>query len=166
MVFNKPTEIIMIVKPLSANMHFFRDVAELKYQEFSYLTGEETIEDYLHRQKKYVTDKLIPKSFAVLNESENLLGTFALEVEDLSTRPDLSPWLGSVVVAAPHRGKGVGAFIVREAERMAKNLGYSKLYLYTPDQEAWYAKQGWMVLEHSFSGEYPISVMFKQLNIS
>jgi N-acetylglutamate synthase-like GNAT family acetyltransferase len=153
----------MRTEPLSTNMHFFRNVAELKFQEFSYLTGEETIEDYLSRQKKYVTDEPMPKSFVILDESGNLLGTFALKLEDLSTRPDLSPWLGSVAVAVAHRLKGVGAFIVREAERMAKELGYSELYLYTPDQEAWYAKQGWNVIEHSFSGKYPISLMAKTI---
>lgn len=148
---------------LTAHMHFFHAVAELKFQEFSYLTGEETIDDYLLRQQKYVTDESIPKSFVVLDDAGSLLGTFALKLEDLSTRSDLSPWLGSVVVVPQQRRKGVGAFIVREAERMAKELGYSELYLYTPDQEAWYAKQGWKLIEHSLSGEYPISVMSKSL---
>lgn len=150
-------------EPLSAQMHFFRDVAELKFQEFSYLTGEETLKDYLQRQQKYVTVEPIPKSFVVIDDAGNLMGTFALKLEDLSTRPDLSPWLGSVVVAPQHRSKGVGTFIVREAERMAKELGYSQLYLYTPDQEVWYAKQGWKLIEHSFSGKYPISLMSKLL---
>lgn len=84
---------MMKAEPLSEHMHFFRTVAELKFQEFSYLTGEETIDDYLKRQQKYVTDEPIPKSFVVLDDAGNLLGTFALKLEDLSTRPDLSPWL-------------------------------------------------------------------------
>ena len=67
----------MHIEPLSENMHLFRNVAEMKFQEFAYLTGNETLEDYLNRQKKYVNDQLIPKSYVVLNESKKLIGTFA-----------------------------------------------------------------------------------------
>jgi N-acetylglutamate synthase-like GNAT family acetyltransferase len=154
----------MKIEHLSQNMHFFRTVAELKFQEFSYLTGNETLEDYLNRQKKYITEQLIPQSYVVLNEARHLLGTFALKCEDLKSRLDLSPWLGSVVVVPSYRRQGVGSFIVCQARRLAKELGYSQLYLYTPDQEAWYAKQGWQLIEHSFSGQFPISVMSSALN--
>ena len=154
----------MKIEPLSKNMHFFDDVAKLKFQEFSYLTGNETIENYLERQKIYVTDQLIPKTYVVINESRDLIGTFALKLKDLSSRLDLSPWLGSLVVVPSYRRKGVGSYIVDQAECLAKELSYSQLYLYTPDQEAWYAKQGWQLIERSFSGKIPISVMSKALN--
>jgi N-acetylglutamate synthase-like GNAT family acetyltransferase len=153
----------MIIKPLSECMQFFRAVAELKFQEFSYLTGSETIEDYLHRQQKYVTNEVIPRAYVALNEAGDLLGTFALKVEDLSSRPDLSPWLGSVVVAPAYRRQGVGAAIVSYAEQLARGLGYSVLYLYTPDQESWYTKQDWQTLEQTVSGEYPVTVMAKTI---
>lgn len=154
----------MKIESLSENMHFFREVAELKFQEFSYLTGKETIEDYLNRQNKYITDQSIPKSYVVLNESGNLMGTFALKLEDLHSRPDLSPWLGSVVVVPAYRRRGVGSYIVRQAERLAKELAYSKLYLYTPDQETWYAKQGWQLIERTSSGKFPVSLMSKAIS--
>lgn len=153
----------MEIEPLSKNMHFFHDVAKLKFQEFSYLTGNETFENYLERQKKYITEESIPKSYVVLNESRELIGTFALKLTDLSTRLDLSPWLGGLVVAPSFRRQGVGSYIVNQAECLAKELGYSELYLYTPDKEAWYAKQGWQLMDRSLSGEFPISVMYKTL---
>lgn len=153
----------MQIEPLSKNMHFFRDVAKLKFQEFSYLNGNETIEDYLERQKIYVSDQRIPQSYVVMNESRDLIGTFALKQKDLISRLDLSPWLGSLVVVPGYRRNGIGSYIVDRAVHLAKELGYTQMYLYTPDQEAWYAKQGWQLIERSFSGKFPISVMSRAL---
>lgn len=154
----------MQVEPLSDNMHLFQKVAEMKFQEFSYLNEEEKLENYLNRQMEYVTDKLLPKAYVVLNEDRQLLGTFTLKQKDFRSRLDLSPWLGSLVVTAKHRRQGVGAFMVCQAEHLAKALGYPQLYLYTPDQEAWYAKLGWQVVERSFLAKFPVTVMFKQLS--
>jgi len=153
----------MKIEPLADNMHFFCDVAKLKFHEFSYLTGDETIESYLERQKTYVRDQLIPKAYVVINQLGSLTGTFTLKLEDLSSRLDLSPWFGSLVVAPKYRKQGIGAYIVNSAVRLAKDLGYSQLYLYTPNHEAWYAKQGWQLIERTLSGKFLVSVMSKAL---
>jgi len=153
----------MKIEPLSDNMHLFEDVAKMKFQEFSYLTGEDTLENYLSRQSKYVTKQHLPKAYVVLNEKKELIGTFTLKLRDFGLRLDLTPWLGSLVVASTHRRQGVGAFIVYQAERLATELGYSVLYLYTPDKEAWYSKQGWHVIERTFLNKFPVTVMSKEL---
>lgn len=155
----------MRISPLSDHMHFFNEVVDMKFQAFSYLTGEETIEDYRNRQKDYVRDILLPRAYIVLNDSQELIGTFALKKKDFKHRLDLTPWLGSVVVSIKHRRQGVGRFIVSEGERLAREMGYKALYLYTPDQEAWYSKQGWDLLERSKPTKFTFSVMSKKITL-
>lgn len=153
----------MKIELLSDNMHLFEDVAIMKFQEFSYITGEDTLENYLSQQRKYVTEEHLPKAYVVLNEERELIGTFTLKIKDFSLRLDLTPWLGSLVVASTYRRQGVGAFIVYQAERLATELGYSMIYLYTPDKEAWYSKLGWHVIERTFLNKFPVTVMSKEL---
>ncbi len=150
------------IEPLSNNMHLFESVAEMKYQEFSYLTEQEKLADYLNRQKQYVTDQVLPKAYIALHQGQ-LIGTFTLKLEDLSTRTDLSPWIGGMVVSPKYRRQGIGAFIVSQAEHFFMQLGYSQIYLFTPDKEGWYSKMGWRVLERTFLHQFPITVMSKQL---
>jgi predicted N-acetyltransferase YhbS len=71
------------------------------------------------------------------------LGTATLEVEDLPSRPDLSPWLASVLVTPAARRQGVATALVREVLRRAALLGHRRIWLFTPDQAAFYAARGW-----------------------
>jgi predicted N-acetyltransferase YhbS len=71
------------------------------------------------------------------------LGTASLEVEDLPGRPDLSPWLASVLVTPEHRRRGVATALVQEVLRRARLLGHRQIWLFTADQAPFYAARGW-----------------------
>ena len=77
----------------------------------------------------------------------------------MDTRPELSPWLASVYVAADHRRQGIGSALVRRVAEEAASLGVEALYLFTPDQERFYARLGWTVLERCTYRGYPQVVM-------
>jgi N-acetylglutamate synthase-like GNAT family acetyltransferase len=153
----------MKIAALADHMHLFHNVAKMKFEEFSCFTKNEKLEDYLRRQQGYVTTQSLPKAYVVLNEAGELIGTFTLKLKDLNSRLDLSPWLDGLVVASTHRRQGTGAFIVSQAERLALESGYSKLYLYTTNKEEWYSKLGWEAIEHTFLDKFPITVMSKHL---
>ncbi|MGK7861742.1 GNAT family N-acetyltransferase [Falsiroseomonas sp. E2-1-a4] len=71
------------------------------------------------------------------------LGTATLDTEDLPSRPDLSPWLASVLVAPAYRRQGVATALVAEVRRRAAALAYPRLWLFTGGQAAFYASLGW-----------------------
>ncbi|MDO9498568.1 GNAT family N-acetyltransferase [Falsiroseomonas sp.] len=71
------------------------------------------------------------------------LGTATLDAEDLPSRPDLSPWLASVLVAPEFRRQGVATALVAEVRRRAAALAYPRLWLFTGGQAAFYASLGW-----------------------
>jgi predicted N-acetyltransferase YhbS len=84
----------------------------------------------------------------VARSAAGLLGSASLIAHDMDTRMELSPWLASVYVAPAHRHKGVGSALVREIASRATALGFSTLYLFTPDRAPFYERLGWQVLEH------------------
>jgi GNAT superfamily N-acetyltransferase len=72
------------------------------------------------------------------------LGTATLDTEDLPSRPDLSPWLASVLVRPEARRRGIATALVAAVEHRAKHLGHRELWLYTTDQAGFYAARGWL----------------------
>jgi N-acetylglutamate synthase-like GNAT family acetyltransferase len=175
MLFIKITNIIisnvkdrggnMKVEPLSANMHFFNDVANLKFQAFSHLNPGETIDDLLEHQSNYLNHIDLPIAYVVLDYTGELLGTFTIKDHYLNFHSYFTPWLGSVVVPIEKRNQGVGKFIVESAEAIAESMGFPMLYLFTSDQSSWYSNLGWETVEHSDFNGFLVTVMSKKLNV-
>jgi GNAT superfamily N-acetyltransferase len=88
-------------------------------------------------------------------------GTSSLVAHDISTRDDLSPWLAGVYVSPEFRNQGIGTALVREAERHATRLRLSRLYLFTPDKEGFYARLGWKRIEEMIYRGQKVVIMTK-----
>jgi predicted N-acetyltransferase YhbS len=58
-----------------------------------------------------------------------------------------------------HRERGVGSALVRHAERRARLLGHSAVYLYTEDKVDWYTRSGWQAVRQSTLNHFDITVM-------
>ncbi len=73
----------------------------------------------------------------------------------MDSHPELSPWLARVYVHADYRNRGIGACLANKVVAVAKALGYSPLYLFTPDQTRVYQGLGWqfIALESYRGGE-------------
>jgi predicted N-acetyltransferase YhbS len=81
-----------------------------------------------------------PEKTFVLFDDGVPVGTASLVTNDLPSRPDLTPWLASVLVRPEFRGRGYSAPLVRHVETAA---GSSVLWLYTWTAEPLYARLGW-----------------------
>jgi predicted N-acetyltransferase YhbS len=81
-----------------------------------------------------------PEETFVLFDDGVPVGTASLVTNDLPSRPDLTPWLASVLVRPEFRGRGHSAPLVRHVEAAA---GSSVLWLYTWTAEPLYARLGW-----------------------
>ena len=81
------------------------------------------------------------ETFVLLDDNVPV-GTASLVNNDLPSRPDLTPWLASVLVLPAFREKGSAAPLVRRVEEAAA-ISAAALWLYTWSAEAVYAKLGW-----------------------
>lgn len=76
-------------------------------------------------------------------------------------RPDLTPWLGSLVVDPSYRKKGIGEKMIAQVKAHAKALGFNKLYLFAfePAVANWYNKLGWKIIAKDTYYHHPVIVM-------
>jgi predicted N-acetyltransferase YhbS len=104
------------------------------------------------------------ETFVLLDDSVPV-GTASLVTNDLPSRPDLTPWLASVLVLPPFRGKGYSAPLVRRVEEAAA-LSATILWLYTWSAEPVYAKLGWQRVGHSCDEARGIDVVVMKRDLS
>jgi len=88
----------------------------------------------------------IPITFVAMSGGI-LLGSASLLPYSVSHR-ELSPLLADVFVTPDRRGLGVGAALVRHVVQYAALHGLARIYLFTPESEAFYTKLGWHTFDH------------------
>lgn len=64
----------------------------------------------------------------------NVCGTAALKMESVTTFPDYSPWLAGLLVTPEYRRQGIGEQLIASIEDLAKQLGYSEIFVGTGDK--------------------------------
>ena len=125
--------------------------------EWSQLNPGETLEQRIIRMQPFLNDKLIPSTYIAFDDV--LYGSAAIVANDMDNRPELSPWLASVFVYPEYRNRGIGSALVRHVMQQAHKNNIEKLYLYTPDREAFYHKLGWRHIETVHYHGYEVSIM-------
>jgi GNAT superfamily N-acetyltransferase len=93
------------------------------------------------------------------------VGTASLVANDLPSRPDLTPWLASVLVRPQFRGRGYSAPLVRHVEGAAA-ASATVLWLYTWSAEQVYARLGWERVGLERDTDRNIEVVLMRRNLS
>lgn len=88
------------------------------------------------------------------------VGSCTIELEG-GIRPDLGPWLGDLVVAPKHQKQGIGKRLVNAAIGKVKQLGFTKLFLFTFDSKTanYYERLGWRHIGKDEFKSRPVTVM-------
>jgi N-acetylglutamate synthase-like GNAT family acetyltransferase len=136
-------------------------LATWHHGEFGYLNPANTVERYVERLTASLRKSDLPTTFIALRDA-TLLGSASL-VRQTITHQHLSPWLSSVYVGPAHRGSGIASALVGRVERAAMEMGFEKIYLFTPSSEKLYAGLGWKLVEYSSHHGLKIAIMSKSL---
>ncbi|MCE5230200.1 GNAT family N-acetyltransferase [bacterium] len=152
------------IEYLADHPDFIPTLARWMHEEWGYLYPEHTLET----RERIVTERAnkdrIPLTLVAIDGDEPV-GTVGLKINDMDTRPDLTPWLASLYVKETRRREGIGARLVEAIEIEAAKLGVTKLYLYTPKSESFYTELGWSVTERvEYRGDF-VSVMVKLIRL-
>jgi predicted N-acetyltransferase YhbS len=92
-----------------------------------------------------------------------LMGSASLIHYELTDVPEREFWLGEVITATEHRGKGVGSALITRMIAEARARAIAALWLYTPDQQALYRRFGWQDVEQREVDGDRVSVMMLRL---
>ena len=148
----------MQISTLKEKPHYLLPLAQWHHAEWSYLNPDRSLDERIEEMREDLLGKVIPTTFVAEGDGE-LLGSACILADDMSTHPELSPWLASVYVEQQHRMKGIGSVLVKQVMRHAKENGVKHLYLYTPDQAQLYARLGWQVFSEELYNGTPVTVM-------
>ena len=98
-----------------------------------------------HVRERLNRDK-IPLCLVAFAKSKPI-ATATLKIREMDIYPQFEHWLGNVYVLPVYRNQGVGSQITEAIVETAKSLCVKTLYLYTRDQEHFYQRLGWELME-------------------
>ena len=137
-------------------------IAAWQHVQFGYLTPNATLEDRTERLRRSLQTDALPMAFVALSASGTLLGSAGI-LPTTITHKHLTPWLSSVYVPEPHRGKGIASALSLRAASESARLGFDRLYLFTPRSEALYARIGWSTFERIDFNGVPLTLMERRV---
>ena len=92
---------------------------------------------------KHLNDQTLPLTFVALDDNTPV-GMCSLREND-GIRPDLMPWLGSLVITPNYQKQGIAKKLMDATQEKAIELGFKRLYLlaFDPTIPNYYANHGW-----------------------
>lgn len=117
------------------------------------------VERVIARFSDHLNDQDLPITFVAL-DSDVPVGMCSLREND-GIRPDLTPWLGSLVVDPRYQKQGIGKMLADATVKKAKELGFEKLYLFAfdPTIPEYYEGLGWKKIGMDKFKSHPVTVM-------
>jgi N-acetylglutamate synthase-like GNAT family acetyltransferase len=108
---------------------------------------------------EHLNEDLIPLTFVALF-NDKPVGMCSLREND-GIRPDLMPWLGSLVVDPDYQKQGIGEKLINATKEKAQQLGFEQLFLFAfdPSIAEYYQKLGWQKIGLDEFKEHPVTVM-------
>ena len=148
----------MHIAYLAEHPDYAATLAQWHYREWQRLLPDWSHEAALDELQSHTSRRHLPTTLIAIDNAR-LIGSVSLVEEDHPTLSLLSPWLASLYVAPEHRGRGIGAVLVKALVDEANALGITRLYLYTEDGQRFYERLGWSLREHAVFDGHRVVVM-------
>ncbi len=138
-------------------------IARWHFQEWGHSDPHGSIATWTEGLRTRMNRERIPATYIAFDADE-LLGSVTLNDHDMSTRPDLSPWLAGLYVIPARRKQGIGSALVDHAVRSASWMGVTRLYLYSESARGLYDKLGWHHIRDEYYEGQTVSIMFMDMS--
>lgn len=133
-------------------------LAQWHHDQWHTITPHLTVADRIAGFRSRMRRLDVPTGFvAVLDEV--VVGMACLVAHDMETRPELTPWLATVLVAPDYRGRGIGSALSERVVAEGRALAFPKLYLVTFNKTSFYARLGWNTVEQTEYLGLPATIM-------
>lgn len=133
----------MKLEPLAGHRHLVEAIASTLHRAWGSLPPWEDETRIAARLQAGASESAWPHTVVALDDNGVWTATGSLKLNELPAHPDKQHWLGEIFVVPEHRGQGLGSHLTRLLCEYAFLNGATKLFLYTPDQQALYARLGW-----------------------
>lgn len=150
------------IADLADHPGFLEELARYHHAQWAALNPGRSLQQRIDFYRTCLGPAPIPSMHVAIGNGL-LLGSASLVAHDMDTRTDLTPWLASVYVLPAWRCRGVAGALISQVARQARCLGVPRLYLYTPEQQAFYAKRGWRALENCVYHDCEVTIMVREL---
>ena len=141
------------IRYLSSDPEEISTIAGWIYHEWGHLVEGRTLETAHEKVRQSLGPQDLPLTLVYYLDGK-AVGTAGIDTEDMSTHPELSPWMVSVFVEPGHRQQGIGTALCERIQEEFIRLGVKTAYLFTPDQENLYSRLGWKALaKEEYRGE-------------
>jgi N-acetylglutamate synthase-like GNAT family acetyltransferase len=140
----------------------YEKIAQWFHEQWGYLHKGRTLSQVIEMLSQYEKSHTIPKLYGALEKGQ-IIGTIEICEDDMGAQFDFSPWLATVYVDKKWRRQGIGGCLVDFMIKKSGEMGFKKIYLYTPDQEKWYQKYGFILIDRPVYCGHKVSVMCRQI---
>ena len=147
---------------LADQVHHAAELARLHDGEWGHLHPQIPVGERARLLREAAGRSAIP-SVRIAVDGPRLVGSAALVAQDMDDRPHLTPWLAAVYVRPEDRRRGLASRLLNQIDQDAVALGVERYYLFTEHEEAFYARRGWQLLEHTDYHGTRVAVMAKDL---
>jgi GNAT superfamily N-acetyltransferase len=138
-------------------------LAQWHHDEWQALTPHLTVADRIAGFRSRMRRLEVPTGFVAL-VNENVVGMACLVAHDMETRPELTPWLATVLVCPDYRGRGIGSALSERVVAEGQALAFPNLYLVTFDKMSFYTRLGWSSLEQAEYLGVPATIMVRAID--
>jgi GNAT superfamily N-acetyltransferase len=129
-------------------------LAQWHHDQWHTVTPDLTVADRIAGFRSRMRRMEVPTgSVAMLGEV--VVGMACLVAHDIESRPELTPWLATVLVGPDYRARGIGLALSEPVVAEGRALAFSKLYLVTFDKSSFYARLGWKHFEQHNTLGFP-----------
>ena len=139
-----------VVNIADAHQHWQR-AAELSVVEWKEIFTDDSVQTYidLYGQTGTHAGRFV-ETYVAISADDELIGMATLVDDDeLPNAPEPGPWLAAVLTLPTSRAQGVASAVVQRIVQRAHQLELPAIYLYTSDQQQWYANKGWKPLRET-----------------
>lgn len=150
----------MQIQSLIDHLDQIPTLAHLHHEQWSHVSPFKTPNQHATKLRSRIGGQPVPATYLLLIDSAVAGSVSLLDHDDIANvRPDLSPWLASLLVQSKHRGRGYGRALVEHCVAQARTLGFTVLYLYTDTHRQFYTRLGWQAIEERVSRGMDVTVM-------
>lgn len=135
------------IQPLLPGSPWLDQIVTDQFEYWGPLTGHSSPTLYKAFLTEAARSSTIPRTL-LATTSRALLGSVNLLTQEMTIRPQFTPWLAQLFVTEGHRDKRVGVNLLDAAISYVGSLGYRQLFLFTSGTlPAYYRSRGWRDIE-------------------